>query len=127
MEKPIIHGIHGYGASAYSLYNENDLPLFVNACVFVQKDQTTVYDVAKYPYFVFCSYQSDSLSFGETCKIYMHHLSEYQLVHLIESIFHWSNHFCFFVLQNMNMLVNLDLTPQQLYQRALLTICQSLY
>jgi hypothetical protein len=86
-----------------------------------------VSDVAEYPYFVFRSYQSDSLSFGETCKVYMCHLSEYQLVHLIESIFHWSNHFCYFVLQNMNMFVNLDLTPQQLCQRALLTICQSLY
>ena len=57
----------------------------------------------------------------------MHHLSKYQLVHLIEFIFHWSNHICYFVLQNMNMLVNLNLTPQQLCQRALLTICQSLY
>jgi hypothetical protein len=28
MEKPIIHQIN-YGASAYSLYNEKDLPLFV--------------------------------------------------------------------------------------------------
>src|SRR5882762_7884966 len=121
MEKPVIHGIHGY-ASVYSLYNQKDLPLFVDTCVFVQKDQTAVYDVAEYPYFVFCSYQSDLLSFGETCKVYMHHLSKYQLVHLIEFIFHWSNHICYFVLQNMNMLVNLNLTPQQLCQRALLTI-----
>ena len=126
MEKPIIHHIN-YGANAYSLYNKKDLPLFVKACVFVEKDQTTVYDIAEYPYFVFRSYQSDSLSFGETCKVCMCHLLESQLVHLIESIFHWSNHFCYFVLQNINMLVNLDLTPQQLCQRALLTTCQSLH
>ena len=70
----------------------------MNVLVLVYKDQTAVYDVAEYPHFVFYPYQSDLLSFGETCKVNVHGLLKYQLVYLIKFIFHWSNHFCYFIL-----------------------------
>ena len=100
---------------------------FVESCILVQRDQTEMYNVAEYPVFMLHSRQSDLLSFGEACKIYAYHLSQYWLVHVIESVFHWSNHICYFVSQNMWMLINFDLTPQQHCQRAYLTMCQSLY
>jgi len=86
-----------------------------------------VYEVAEYPFFLLHSRQSDLFGFGETFKIYAYHLSQFRLAYVIEFIFHWSNHICYFVSQNMWMLINFDLTPQQLCQRAYLTMCQSLY
>jgi hypothetical protein len=74
-----------------------------------------------------CSRQSDFLSFNETVKVYGHCLSKYQLVYIIKLIFCWSNHLCSFVSQNMEMLVNYDLTPQQHCQRAHLSLCHSQY
>ena len=89
--------------------------------------QTSVYDVEEYPFFMLCSRQSDFLSFNETVKVYGHCLSKYQLVYIIKFIFCWSNHLCSFVSQNMEMLVNYDLTPQQHCQRAHLSLCRSQY
>jgi hypothetical protein len=91
------------------------------------RDQTSVYDVEEYPFFMLCSKQSDFLSFNETVKVYGHCLSKYQLVYIIKFIFCWSNHLCSFVSQIMEMLVNYDLTPQQHCQRAHLSLCRSQY
>jgi len=99
----------------------------VKSCILIQRDQTVVYDAAEYPFFMLHSRQSDLLGFGETFKIYAYHLSQYQLVYVIEFVFHWSNNICYFVSQNIWILINFDLTPQQHCQRAYLTMCQSLY
>jgi hypothetical protein len=99
----------------------------VTFCNFVWRDITSVYDVEEYPFFVSCSRQSDFLSFNETVKLYVSYLSSYQLVYVIEFIFHWSNHLCYFISQNMDMLINFDLTPQQHFKKAYLSICCSHY
>ena len=111
----------------YSTCNQKKSLPFVTFCNFVWRDITSVYDVQGYPYFISCSRQSDFLSFNETVKLYVSYLSGYQLVYVIEFIFHWSNHLCYFVSQNMEMLINFDLTPQQLCKRAYLIICRSQY
>src|ERR1700720_3083666 len=95
--------------------------------ILFQRDQTSVYDVEEYPYFVFCSRQSDFLSFHETVKLYTQWLSNCKLVYVFEFIFCWTNHLCLFVSQNMKMLINFDFTPQQLCQRAQLSLCHSQY
>jgi hypothetical protein len=48
--------------------------------------------------------------FSQTLKLYTHHLSQYQFVGVLRFLFHWCNHWCHFVLQNMTLLVNFDLT-----------------
>ena len=108
------------------MYSTCNLP-FVTSCNFVWKDITSVYDVGEYPFFISCSRPSDFLSFNETVKLYVSYLSSYLLIYVIEFIFHWSNHLCYFVSQNMEMLINFDLTPQQLSKRAYLSICRSQY
>ena len=101
--------------------------LNVTSGILFQRDQTSVYDVKEYPFFVLSSRQSESLSFSETFRVYACHFSNYRLVYIIEFIFCWSNHLCYFVSQHMEMLVNFDLTPQQHCQRAYLSICRSQY
>jgi hypothetical protein len=99
----------------------------VTSGILFQRNQTSVYDVKEYPFFVLSSRQSDFLSFNETFKVYACHILNYQLVYIIEFIFCWSNHLCYFVSQNMEMLVNFDLTPQQHCQKAYLSIYHSQY
>jgi len=48
-----------------------------------QRDQTSVYDVKDYPFFVLSSRQSDFLSFNETVKEYACHFSNYRLVYIM--------------------------------------------
>ena len=122
----------GWHANSLPLCVQGVLPMmisqsFVKSCILVQRDQTALYDVAEYPFFLLHSKQSDLFGFGETFKIYAYHLAQYRLAYVVEFIFHWSNHICYFVSQNMWMLINFDLTPQQHCQRAYLTMCQSLY
>src|SRR5882757_4339304 len=136
MSSPTSDGVNfttpGWHANSLPSCVQGVLPMmisqsFAKSCILVRRDQTAVYEVAEYPFFLLHSRQSDLFGFGETFKIYAYHLSQYRLVYVIEFIFHWSNHICYFVSQNMWMLINFDLTPQQLCQRAYLTMCQSLY
>jgi len=86
---------------------------------------TMKYDVVDYPVFVFHLRQCHFLSFSQTSKLYAHHISQYWLVKVVELMMHWSNHLCHFLFQNMILLVNFDLTPQQHCKKAYLTMCQS--
>ena len=104
-----------------------NLPQFKGSDVSVWRDSTAHYNVADRPFFVLHPKPIDCSSFGETFKIYAHHLLQYRLVCVIEFVFHWSNHWCHFISKHACMLVNLDLTPQQHCRRAHLTMCQSQY
>jgi len=109
----------------HSLDDHNPLSIFQNFHVSVCRHPTASYNVANYPYFVFHPMQSEFSSFSETFKGYAYHLLQYRLIHVIKFVVCWSNHMCHFMLQNMTMLVNFDLTPQQFCQKLHLTICRS--
>jgi len=97
----------------------------VDGHVSIWRHPTANYNVTSYPYFVFHLKQFEFSSFSETFKGYAYHVLQYRLIHVIEFAFCWSNHICHFMLQNMTMLVNFDLTPQQYCQKLHLTMCQS--
>jgi hypothetical protein len=109
------------------LHSSHEWQTIIESHDLIWRSQTAKYDVVSYPFFVFQSRQCHFLSFGQTLKLYAYRLSQCWLVRIIEFTFHWSNHLCHFVSQNMTLLVNFDLTPEQLCKRAYLTICQSLY
>ena len=100
---------------------------FERSYVSVWRDSTAQYNVMDHPFFVFHSKPVDCSNFGETFKIYAHQLQQYRLVCIIEFVFHWSNHWCWFISNHACMLFDFDLIPQQHCQRAYLTICQSQY
>jgi hypothetical protein len=56
----------------------------VTSGILFQRDQTSVYDVKDYPFFVLSSRQSYFLSFNETVKVYACRFSNYWLVYIIE-------------------------------------------
>ena len=97
----------------------------LNGHVSIWRHPTANYNVTSYPYFVFHLKQFEFSSFSETFKGYAYHVLQYRLIHVIEFAFCWSNHICHFMLQNMTMLVDFDLTPQQYCQKLHLTMCQS--
>ena len=96
--------------ACFEVYN---LPQFKESHVSVWRDSTAQYDVADHPFFIFHPMPVACLSFGETFKMYPHHLLQYQLVCVIKLVLQWSNHWCHSISKNACMLVNFDLTPQQ--------------
>ena len=106
------------------MYN---LPQFEGSYASVWRDSTAQYNVVDHPFFVFHPKPVDCSNFGETFKMYARQLRQYRIIHIIEFVFLWSNHWCCFMSKHSCMLVNFDLTPQQHCQRARLTICQSQY
>jgi hypothetical protein len=108
----------------FRVYN---LPQFEGSGGSIWRDSTAQYNVADHPFFVFHPKPVDCSSFGETFKIYAHHLLQYRLVCVIEFVLRWFNHWCHFISKHACMLVNFDLTPQQHCQRAHLTMCRSQY
>jgi hypothetical protein len=104
-----------------------NLPQFKGSDVSIWRDSTAQYNVADHPFFVFHPKPVDCSSFGETFKIYAHHLLQYRLVCVIEFVLCWSNHWCHFISKHACMLVNFELTPQQHCRRAYLTMCRSQY
>jgi len=108
------------------LSNQKNCPLFIELQDVMWWTSTAKYNVMDYPFFV--SHQKQHLlTFSQTLKLYTYHLSQYQFVGVLRFLFHWCNYWCHFVLQNMTLLVNFNLTPHQLSKRAYLTMCQSLY
>jgi hypothetical protein len=98
----------------HSLDDHNPLSIFQNSHLSVWRHPIAYYNVANYPYFVFHPMQSEFSSCSETFKGYAYHLLQYRLnrlIHVIKFVVCWSNHLCRFMLQNMTMLVNVDLTP----------------
>jgi hypothetical protein len=87
---------------------------------------TARYDVMDYPFFIFQEKQH-FLNFSQTLKLYAYHLSQYQLVKILEFLIHWCNHWYRFVLQNVTLLVNFDSTPHQHCRKTYLAMCQTLY
>jgi hypothetical protein len=104
-----------------------NLPQFKGSDVSIWRDSTAQYNVADHPFFVFHPKPVHCSSFGETFKIYAHHLLQYRLICVIEFVLRWSNHWCHFISKHACMLVNFDLTPQQHCRRAHLTMCRSQY
>jgi len=107
------------------LNHHNSLSIFKKSHVSIWRHPTAHYNVTGYPYFVFHPKQSEFSNFSETFKGYACCLLQYRLIHVIEFVVCWSNHMCHFMLQNMTMLVNFDLTPQQYCQRLHFTMCRS--
>ena len=106
----------------FEAYN---LPQFEESHVSVWRDSTAQYNAADHPFFVFHPMLVDSSNFGETFKMYAHHLRQYRLFCVIELVLRWSNHWCHYISKNACMLVNFDLTPQQHCRRAYLSTYQS--
>jgi hypothetical protein len=98
-------------------------PMFVDSYNMIWMAPTIKYDVVDYPFFVFHPKSCNFLSLGQSLKSYVHHLSQYWLVRVIEFLIHWANHQCYFVSQNMTLLINFDFTPLQHCTKACLTIC----
>ena len=106
--------------------NQQDWPSLTEYQDTLWQPPTARYDAVDYPFFIFHQKQL-FLNFSETLKLYADHLSQYQLVKIIVFVIHWCNYWCHFVLNNMALLINFDLTPQQHCMRAYLTMCQSQY
>jgi len=108
------------------LSNQQDFPLFTEFQNVLWLAPTARYDVMDYPFFVFHQKQN-FLNFHQTLKLYSHHLSKYWFVRIFEFSIHWCNHWYYFVLQNVTLLVNFDLTPHQQCRRTYLIMCRSLH
>ena len=111
----------------YVLSYHHDWPTFTEFQYTLWRAPTVTYEVVEYPFFIFHPIQHQFLNLGETLKLYAYYISQYRLIWVAEFIINWSSHLCHFVLQNMVLLVNFDLTPQQHCRNAHLTTCQSQY
>jgi hypothetical protein len=111
--------------NSVQLNHHNSLSILKKSHVSIWRHPTAHYNVTSYPYFVFHPKQSEFSSFSETLKGYACCLLQHRLIRVIEFVVCWSNHMCRFMLQNMTMLVNFDLTPQQYCQRLYFTMCRS--
>jgi len=126
-EKQYAHWVNNKQNILLACFNVCNLLHFEESHVSVWRDSTIQYSVADHPFFVFHPKLVDCSDFGETFKMYAQYLQQYQLVHIIEFVLQWCNHWCHFISKHACMLVNLDLTPQQHCQRAHWTMCQSQY
>ena len=126
LNNQVIQNFYGYyGTTKYSMDGYNSILIYKKFHESVWRNPTAHYDVADHPYFVLHPQQFEFLSFSKTLKGYANHFLQYRVIRVIEFVLCWSNHMCHFMSQNLTMLVNFDLSPQQHCQRLHLAICRS--
>ena len=114
----------------YAMYKVSycqDLPILMASTDTLWRSLTAKYEVEDYPAFVFHPREYQFLNLSETLKSYAYYLSQYRLIWVAEFVIHWCSHLCHFIVQNIALLVNFDLTPQQHCRNAHLTACQAQY
>ena len=110
------------------LHHQQYLPILTESQNELLRAPTATYKVVdSLFFFVFHARQCLFPSLAKPLKLYGCYLSQYQPVWFFKCVIHWCNHLCCFILQNLTLLVDFDLTPQQLCKIAHLSICWSQY